>query len=202
MDDWRRLVQEREIRRDAPMTPQLLAREAGQWLDDDGIVTCDIPGPQVLPGRNVSNTRAVDVPTRFGRKRRGRKVREGARLAHALLTPRDYSKPRVPRARREGDMDTMRSFNETSTATEGHASGDFPGRETLKTVREGLDAVGSYVSDTMETAQRRMVEFRDHGFDRVKDDVVKYTKEQPTNALLVAAGLGLLLGIFSGLRRR
>jgi len=99
-------------------------------------------------------------------------------------------------------MDTMRSFNETSTATEGHASGDVPGRETLKTVREGLDAVGSYVSDTMETAQRRMVEFRDHGFDRVKDDVVKYTKEQPTNALIVAAGLGLLLGIFSGLRRR
>jgi hypothetical protein len=30
MDDWRRLVREREIRRDAPMTPPLLAREAGQ----------------------------------------------------------------------------------------------------------------------------------------------------------------------------
>jgi hypothetical protein len=30
MDDWRRLVHEREICRDAPMTPQLLAREAGQ----------------------------------------------------------------------------------------------------------------------------------------------------------------------------
>ena len=110
-------------------------------------------------------------------------------------------------------MDTTRSFNETNTPSEGHASGDFPGRETLKSVREGLDAVGSYVSDamgttqrrvsdTMDTAQRRMVEFRDHGFERVKDDVVRYTKEQPTNALLVAAGLGLLLGIFSGLRRR
>jgi hypothetical protein len=31
---------------------------------------------------------------------------------------------------------------------------------------------------------------------------VSYKREQPTNALLVAAGLGALLGILSGLRRR
>jgi ElaB/YqjD/DUF883 family membrane-anchored ribosome-binding protein len=99
-------------------------------------------------------------------------------------------------------MDTIGRVNEANEASEKHASGSFAGSETLKSVREGLDAVGNYVSDTVETAQRRMVEFRDHGFDRVKDDVVKYTKEQPTNALLVAAGLGLLLGIFAGLRRR
>jgi len=100
-------------------------------------------------------------------------------------------------------MDTTRRdwTHDTSTSernSERHGSGG----ETLKTVREGLDSVGNYVSDTVDSAQRRIVEFRDHGFDRVRDDVVKYTKEQPTNALLVAAGLGLLLGIFSGLRRR
>lgn len=82
------------------------------------------------------------------------------------------------------------------------ASGSLAVGQTLTSVREGLNTVGNYVSDTVETARRRMAEFRDHGFDRVTDDVVKYTKEQPTNALLVAAGLGLLLGIFSGLRRR
>jgi ElaB/YqjD/DUF883 family membrane-anchored ribosome-binding protein len=82
------------------------------------------------------------------------------------------------------------------------ASGSLPAGERLTSVREGLNTVGNCVSDTVETARRRMAEFRDHGFDRVTDDVVKYTKEQPTNALLVAAGLGLLLGIFSGLRRR
>jgi hypothetical protein len=96
-------------------------------------------------------------------------------------------------------MDTNRGdWTHDVSQPERHAAGG----DTLKSVREGLDTVGTYVSDTVDSAQRRMAEFRDHGFDRVKDDVIKYTREQPTNALLVAAGLGLLLGIFSGLRRR
>jgi hypothetical protein len=83
-----------------------------------------------------------------------------------------------------------------------HSERHGTGSDTLKSVRGGLDSAANYVSDTVDSAQRRIVEFRDHGFDRVREDVVKYTREQPTNALLVAAGLGLLLGIFSGLRRR
>jgi hypothetical protein len=100
-------------------------------------------------------------------------------------------------------MSTTREINKTHERMDsGQTSSLCAGGETLKSVSEGLDAVGKYVSSTAEAVQRRMVEFRDHGFDGVKDDVLKYTKKQPTNALLVAAGLGVLLGILSGLRRR
>jgi len=96
------------------------------------------------------------------------------------------------------EMEQQR-MNESARQT---ADSHCLGSDKLKSMADGLNAVGTYVSDTVETVQLRMAEFRDHGFDRMKDDVVAYTKKQPTNALLVAAGLGVLLGIFSGLRRR
>ena len=101
-------------------------------------------------------------------------------------------------------MDTTKRSEETGEPWKpgAHAQSDFPGSDAIRSVRDGLGALGNQVRCATETVQRRMAEFQEHGFDRIKDDVVKYTREQPTNALLVAAGLGVLLGILSGLRRR
>lgn len=99
-------------------------------------------------------------------------------------------------------MDTTRRFNQRNEPTDPHASGSFPASDALRSVREGLDSAGTYVSSSVESAQRHIAEIRDHGLDRVKDDIVRYTREQPTNALLVAAGLGVLVGVFSELCRR
>jgi hypothetical protein len=43
---------------------------------------------------------------------------------------------------------------------------------------------------------------KEASLQRARQEMKDDAKEQPTNALLVAARLGLLLGIFSGLRRR
>lgn len=99
-------------------------------------------------------------------------------------------------------MDTIRDFNESNDSSHRHEAGRFPGADMLESAGEGLDAVVHRLSSAFEAMQSRTVEFRDHGFDRVKDDVVRYTRDQPTNALLIAAGFGLLLGIFAGLCRR
>jgi len=67
---------------------------------------------------------------------------------------------------------------------------------------DGWKTLGSRVSEAAETTQRRIVEFREQGFDRLKDDAVSYLRAQPVNALLIAAGVGMIVGILSGLRRR
>jgi ElaB/YqjD/DUF883 family membrane-anchored ribosome-binding protein len=67
---------------------------------------------------------------------------------------------------------------------------------------DGWKTLGSRVSEAADATQRRIEEFRDQGFDKVKDDVVSYVREQPVGALLIAAGVGMIVGILSGLRRR
>jgi len=82
-----------------------------------------------------------------------------------------------------------------------YAAGERLASDAVRSVRDGLDAVGRYVRSATDSAQQRVADYRDGGFERVKDDVVSYTKSNPANALLVAAGIGLLLGILSAMRR-
>ena len=65
-----------------------------------------------------------------------------------------------------------------------------------------MESLRTSISETVGTVQRRIDEFREHGFEKVTEDVVDYLRAQPLNALLIAAGLGMLLGILSGIRRR
>ena len=66
----------------------------------------------------------------------------------------------------------------------------------------GMGSLGTSISEAAEAVQRRIAEFREQGFEKVTDDVVEYVRAQPLNALLIAAGLGMVLGILSGVRRR
>ncbi|HXJ77072.1 MAG TPA: DUF883 C-terminal domain-containing protein [Candidatus Methylomirabilis sp.] len=98
-------------------------------------------------------------------------------------------------------MDTIRDFSQ-SHERQSQEESDQCGSDIFNRVTAAWESLNKGISSTVESIQRRMVDFRDHGFDQVKDDVVKYTRDQPTNALLIAAGLGALLGILSALRRR
>ena len=98
-------------------------------------------------------------------------------------------------------MDTINRGNETGEW--GHSAAQTcAGSEAFRSVRQGIDSATNYVSNAAKAAQQRMTELRDGGLDKVKSDVLSYTREQPINALLVAAGVGVVLGIISGLRRR
>jgi len=102
---------------------------------------------------------------------------------------------------KQTNMDTTNRENETGEW--GHSTAQTcAGSEAFRSVREGIHSATNYVSNTAKAAQRRITELRDGGFEKVKADVLSYTREQPINALLVAAGVGVLLGIIFGLRRR
>jgi hypothetical protein len=75
-------------------------------------------------------------------------------------------------------------------------------QETGQMERCGMGAFGTSISDAVGAMQRRVVEFREQGFEKITEDVVDYVRTQPVNALLIAAGLGMVLGILSGVRRR
>jgi hypothetical protein len=47
-----------------------------------------------------------------------------------------------------------------------------------------------------------MAEYREGGVEKVRHDLVGYTREQPMTALLLAAGAGLVLGWLSAVGRR
>ena len=66
----------------------------------------------------------------------------------------------------------------------------------------GMGSLGTSISEAAGAVQRRITEFREQGFEKVTEDAVRYVRAQPLNALLIAAGLGMILGILSGVRRR
>jgi ElaB/YqjD/DUF883 family membrane-anchored ribosome-binding protein len=65
--------------------------------------------------------------------------------------------------------------------------------------RHGWEVISSTLSDALETTQQRI---RDNGLGKVADNVAAYAKAQPTNALIIAGAVGVVLGVLSGLRRR
>jgi ElaB/YqjD/DUF883 family membrane-anchored ribosome-binding protein len=58
------------------------------------------------------------------------------------------------------------------------------------------------VQDAVQQTRDKVAEYTEGGFDRVRDDVINYTRQQPMNALLVAAGVGLIIGWLTALGRR
>jgi ElaB/YqjD/DUF883 family membrane-anchored ribosome-binding protein len=67
--------------------------------------------------------------------------------------------------------------------------------------KDYVDGAREYLGDAVQQARDKVTEYRDGGVDKVRHDVVVYTREQPMTALLIAAGAGLVLGWLSAGRR-
>src|SRR5262245_58549186 len=72
----------------------------------------------------------------------------------------------------------------------------------MQQTREYVEGARGYVEDAVQQARDKMTEYREGGVDKVRRDVVGYTREQPMAALLIAAGAGLVLGWLSAAGRR
>jgi ElaB/YqjD/DUF883 family membrane-anchored ribosome-binding protein len=68
--------------------------------------------------------------------------------------------------------------------------------------KEYVENAREYVGDAVQQARDKMAEYREGGVDKVRHDLVGYTREQPMTALLLAAGAGLVLGWLSAAGRR
>ena len=76
------------------------------------------------------------------------------------------------------------------------------GSEAQEHVQGAVQQTREYVEDTVQQARDKMAEYREGGVERVKQDMVHYTRQEPMIALLIAAGAGLLLGWLTAVGRR
>lgn len=65
-----------------------------------------------------------------------------------------------------------------------------------------VERAGSFVKDAVGKARERVAEYREGGMEKVTKEVTDYTRSQPVAALLIAAGVGMVLGMLLGLSRR
>jgi ElaB/YqjD/DUF883 family membrane-anchored ribosome-binding protein len=72
----------------------------------------------------------------------------------------------------------------------------------VEQTREYVQGARDYVEGAVQQARDKMTEYREGGFERMKNDVADYTREQPMTALLIATGAGLVLGWLSAAGRR
>jgi ElaB/YqjD/DUF883 family membrane-anchored ribosome-binding protein len=72
----------------------------------------------------------------------------------------------------------------------------------VQQTKEYVEGAREYVGDAVQQARDKMTEYREGGIEKMRHDVVGYTREQPMTALLIAAGAGLVLGWLSAAGRR
>lgn len=72
----------------------------------------------------------------------------------------------------------------------------------MQQTKEYVEGAREYIGETVQQARDKMTQYRDGGMEKVRHDVVGYTREQPMTALLIAAGAGLVLGWLSSAGRR
>lgn len=75
-------------------------------------------------------------------------------------------------------------------------------RGFVSSAREQAEQAAGYVQDAVQQTRDKVAQYTEGGYERIRDDVLSYTRQQPMNALLVAAGVGLILGWLTSLGRR
>ena len=73
---------------------------------------------------------------------------------------------------------------------------------TTEYVQDGINQAREYAEEAVKRARGTITEFRRRGERTVRQDVPTYVREQPMTALLIAAGIGLLVGWLGTISRR
>jgi ElaB/YqjD/DUF883 family membrane-anchored ribosome-binding protein len=59
-----------------------------------------------------------------------------------------------------------------------------------------------YVKDAVDKTRERVAGYREGGIEQVSQDIDQYARSQPKTALLVATGVGLVVGMLMSLSRK
>jgi ElaB/YqjD/DUF883 family membrane-anchored ribosome-binding protein len=71
-----------------------------------------------------------------------------------------------------------------------------------KAIETGLEQAGVFVKDAVDKTRDRVAEYRDKGMEQRSQEVVEYARNQPATALLIATGVGMVLGMLLARGRR
>lgn len=61
--------------------------------------------------------------------------------------------------------------------------------------RAGFERAGAVMKDVTAKAREKLAGYREGGLDQVSEDIVAYARREPVTAILIAAGVGLLVGM-------
>ena len=75
-------------------------------------------------------------------------------------------------------------------------------RGFVSSAKEQAEQAAGYVQEAVQHTREKVAEYSEGGFERLRDDVMSYTRQQPGRALMVAAGVGLIIGWLTSLGRR
>jgi ElaB/YqjD/DUF883 family membrane-anchored ribosome-binding protein len=64
----------------------------------------------------------------------------------------------------------------------------------------GHEDTSDFVEEALHSFQKKATDFKEKNLDELADELKTYVKENPLQSVLIAAGAGLLLGLF--LKRR
>ena len=71
-----------------------------------------------------------------------------------------------------------------------------------ETVKAGLDRAGARVKGAADKTRDTLAGYCEGGLEHVSEDIVKYVRSQPMTALLIATGVGVLVGMLLVLGRK
>ena len=71
-----------------------------------------------------------------------------------------------------------------------------------ETVKAGFDRAGARVKDAADKTRSTLAGYCEGGLEHVSEDIVKYVRSQPMTALLIATGVGVLVGMLLVLGRK
>lgn len=95
-----------------------------------------------------------------------------------------------------------RSEAASTTQVTGEASTAPPAAPPGKIVAGGRERASAYVKDAVDKTREKMASYRDGGIEQVSQDIVEYARSQPKTALLIATGVGLIVGMLLTLGRK
>jgi len=62
-------------------------------------------------------------------------------------------------------------------------------------VKAGLERASIYVKGAVEKTRERIAANREGGIEQVSQNILEYTRSQPKTALLIAASVGIFIGV-------
>jgi ElaB/YqjD/DUF883 family membrane-anchored ribosome-binding protein len=72
----------------------------------------------------------------------------------------------------------------------------------INTAKTQAAEAAEYVQGAVQQTRDKVAEYREAGFDKMRDDAIAYTRRDPVTALCIAAGVGLVVGWLTALGRR
>jgi ElaB/YqjD/DUF883 family membrane-anchored ribosome-binding protein len=72
----------------------------------------------------------------------------------------------------------------------------------ISSARNQAAEAAEYVQGAVQQTRDMVAEYREGGFEKIRDDAVAYTRRDPVTALCIAAGVGLVIGWLTALGRR